>query len=53
MMSDAGQIASGEGKEVDHNIAQLETPALASPDDVDRAKLVDVDKDGRLPIILE
>ena len=43
----------GEGKEVDHYIAQLETPALASPDDVDRAKLVDVDKDGRLPIILE
>lgn len=37
----------------DHNIAQLETPALASLDDVDQAKLVDVDKDGRLPIILE
>ena len=37
----------------DHNIAQLETPALASLDEVDKAKLVDVDKDGRLPIILE
>ena len=30
-----------------------ETPALASLDDVDQAKLVDVDKDGRLPIILK
>ena len=37
----------------DHNIAQLEEPALASLDDVDKARLVDVDKDGRLPIILE
>ena len=37
----------------DHNIAQLEQPALASLDEVDKAKLVDVDKDGRLPIILE
>ena len=37
----------------DHNIAQLEEPALASLDEVDKAKLVDVDKDGRLPIILE
>ena len=37
----------------DHNIAQLETPALASLDEVDKAKLVDVEKDGRLPIILE
>ena len=40
-------------KYYDHNIAQLETPALASLDDVDQAKLVDVDKDGRLPIILK
>ena len=37
----------------DHNIAQLEEPALASLDEVDKAKLVDVDRDGRLPIILE
>ena len=40
-------------KYFDHNIAQLEKPALASLDEVDKAKLVDVDKDGRLPIILE
>ena len=38
---------------LDHNIAQLEEPALASLDEVDKAKLVDVEKDGRLPIILE
>ena len=36
----------------DHNIAQLEKPALDSLDDVDKAKLVDVEKDGRLPVIL-
>ena len=36
----------------DHSTAQLETPALRLKD-VDGAKLVDVDKDGRLPIILE
>ena len=40
-------------KYFDHNIAQLEKPALASLDEVDKAKLVDVDKDGRLPIILK
>lgn len=37
----------------DHNISQLDKPALDSLDDVDKARLVDVDKDGRLPIILE
>lgn len=36
----------------DNNVAQLEKPALRLRD-VDSAKLVDVDKDGRLPIILK
>ncbi|MGF0033049.1 uroporphyrinogen decarboxylase family protein [Bariatricus sp. SGI.154] len=36
----------------DYNIAQLEEPAL-SLEEAHNAKLVDVDKDGRLPIILE
>lgn len=36
----------------DYNVAQIETPALTL-DEVDHAKLVDVDKDGRLPIILK
>lgn len=40
-------------KYMDYNIAQLEKPALSSLDEVDKLKLVDVDKDGRLPIILE
>lgn len=40
-------------KYYDHNIAQLETPAIDSLDDVDKLPLVDVEKDGRLPIILE
>ena len=35
------------------NIAQLETPAIDSLDEVDKLKYVDVDKDGRLSIILE
>lgn len=39
-------------KYFDNNVAQLEKPALRLRD-VDSAKLVDVDKDGRLPIILE
>lgn len=37
----------------DNNIAQLKQPAVPSWREVDGAKLVDVDKDGRLPIILE
>lgn len=36
----------------DYNISQVEEPALTL-DEVDYAKLVDVDKDGRLPIILK
>lgn len=36
----------------DYNVAQIEKPALTL-DEVDHAKLVDIDKDGRLPIILE
>lgn len=36
----------------DYNIAQLEKPALTL-NEVDDAKLVDIDKDGRLPIILK
>ncbi len=39
-------------KYADYNIAQLEQPALALKD-AHNAKRVDVDKDGRLPIILE
>lgn len=37
----------------DRNIAMLETPAIQSYDEIDNARYVDVDKDGRLPIILE
>ena len=40
-----------EGKEVDRIMCCIdtgETPALASLDEVDKAKLVDVDKDARL-----
>lgn len=40
-------------KYMDYNVAQLEKPAIGSWDEVDSLKLVDVDKDGRLPIILE
>lgn len=40
-------------KYMDHNIAQLDTPAISSLDDVDKLPLVDIEKDGRLPIILE
>ena len=36
----------------DYNIAQLDKPALTL-NEVDNAKLVDIDKDGRLPIILK
>jgi uroporphyrinogen decarboxylase len=36
----------------DYNVAQLQKPAL-SMREIDNAKLVDIDKDGRLPIILE
>ena len=48
-------MAEAMGSEIkyyDHNIAQLKKPALTLQD-IDSAKLVDVDKDGRLPIILE
>ena len=48
-------MAEAMGAEIryfDHNIAQLKKPAL-SLQEIDRAKLVDVDKDGRLPIVLE
>lgn len=48
-------MAEAMGSEIKYspnNIAQLKTPALKLKD-VDGAKLVDVDKDGRLPIILE
>lgn len=37
----------------DYNIAQLETPAISSLDEVDKLKLINVDEDGRLPIILK
>ncbi len=37
----------------DHNIAQVETTAISSLDEVDKLKPVDIDKDGRLPIILD
>ena len=48
-------MAEAMGSEIkysDKNIAQLKTPALTL-DSIDSAKLVDVEKDGRLPIILE
>ena len=38
-------------KYMDYNVAQLEKPALKLSE-IDQAKLVDVEKDGRLPIIL-
>lgn len=37
----------------DHNIAQVEENAIQSLDEVGKLKYVDVDKDGRLPIILK
>ena len=40
-------------KYMDYNIAQLEKPAISSLDEIYKLKLVDVDKDGRLPVILE
>lgn len=39
-------------KYYDYNIAQLDKPAI-SLDDAEHAKLVDIEKDGRLPIILK
>lgn len=48
-------MAEAMGSEIKYspnNIAQLKTPALTLRT-VDAAKLVDVDRDGRLPIILE
>lgn len=48
-------MAEAMGSEIryfDDNIAQLKKPALTLRE-IDNAKLVDVDKDGRLPIILE
>lgn len=48
-------MAEAMGSEIryfDDNIAQLQKPALILRE-IDNAKLVDVDKDGRLPIILE
>ncbi|MGI6191142.1 uroporphyrinogen decarboxylase family protein [Eubacterium sp. F2] len=49
-------MAEAMGSEIsysDNNISQLKTPAIRSLKDIDNAKLVDVDKDGRLPIILK
>lgn len=37
----------------DHNIAQVEETAIRSLDEVERLRPVDVDRDGRLPIILK
>lgn len=37
----------------DNNIAQIETNAIQSLDEVDKLKPVDIEKDGRIPIILE
>ncbi len=48
-------MAEAMGSEIryfDDNVAQLKKPALTLRE-IDNAKLVDVDKDGRLPIILE
>lgn len=49
-------MAEAMGAEIayyDNNIAQLKTPAIKGLKNIDSAKLVDVDKDGRLPIILD
>lgn len=49
-------MAEAMGAEIayfDNNIAQLKTPAVKGLKNIDSAKLVDVEKDGRLPIILE
>lgn len=40
-------------KYFDHNIAQLQKPAIDSWEEIDNARLVDVDRDGRLPIVLK
>lgn len=48
-------MAEAMGAEIkynDNNVAQLGKPALRLSE-LDKAKLVDVDKDGRLPIILD
>lgn len=49
-------MAEAMGSEIkysDRNIAQLKTPAIKSLRDAEHARLVDVEKDGRLPIILK
>lgn len=46
------EAMGSEIKYMDNNIAQLKTPALTL-NTIDSAKLVDIEKDGRLPIILE
>ena len=46
------EAMGSEIKYMDNNIAQLKTPALTLKT-IDSAKLVDVEKDGRLPIILK
>lgn len=46
------EAMGSEIKYMDDNIAQLKKPALTLSE-IDNAKLVDVDRDGRLPIILE
>ena len=49
-------MAEAMGSEInysDYNIAQLKKPAINSLNEVDRLKLVDIEKDGRLPIILK
>ncbi len=40
-------------KYFNHNIAQVQRNVISSLDEVDRLRHVDIDKDGRLPIILE
>ncbi len=49
-------MAEAMGTEIaysDSNIAQVKRNAIESLNDVDKLRLVDVDKDGRLPIILK
>lgn len=49
-------MAEAMGSEIryfDRNIAQLKTPAITSLKRIEEAKSVDVEKDGRLPIILK
>ena len=49
-------LAEAVGTEMSYpkdNVSSVKTPAFATPSDVESAELVDIHKDGRLPIMLE